>query len=508
MPTLLDQYGRPVKTKPLMQRLAEPGITGVRQAFAGSKAGGLTPQRMAQLLRSADQGNFADFATLAEEMEERDPHYFAVLGSRKRAVSGVRPVIEAASEDARDEEIAEAVREHIAEHDGFPDLVEDLLDALGKGLSVVEIIWRREAKRWWPEHFEHVDPRFLVFDRETGREVRILDESDPLEGLPIPPYSSLIHRAKLKSGLAFRGGIARVVAFSWMCKAYTLKDWMAFVETYGLPLRLGRYGPEATKSDVEALYTAVANIGTDAAAVLPEGMKIDFESVTGNQGEAVFENLARYLDEQTSKAVLGQTMTSDDGSSQAQANVHNDVRYDIAASDARSVTATIRRDLVRPFVDLNWGQQDAYPDLRLEIAEPEDTDMLMRNVFRMASQGTSFKASEVRAKLGFSDPEDGDEIIGGAKPASAPEETAANRASEVREAEQDLAELEDEFDEVWQEVMEPLLDPLDALIRDAGSLEEVRDRLPEIFTDQRSGRMVEQLVTGMIRARATGDARD
>ena len=35
------------------------------------------------------------YLVLAEEMEEKDPHYASVLGVRKRAVSGITPIVEA-----------------------------------------------------------------------------------------------------------------------------------------------------------------------------------------------------------------------------------------------------------------------------------------------------------------------------------------------------------------------------------------------------------------------------
>jgi len=50
----------------------------------------------------------------------------------------------------------------------------------------------------------------------------------------------------LKSGLPIRGGVARLVAVSIMCKVFGLKDWMRFAELFGMPLRISRYGPGAT----------------------------------------------------------------------------------------------------------------------------------------------------------------------------------------------------------------------------------------------------------------------
>ena len=506
---LLDQYGRPVRLQKLTEPLAEGGMTGIRQTWAGSAASGLTPAKLASILRSCDQGELREFLILAEEMEERDPHYSSVLGTRKRAISGIMPQVEAASDSARDVEIAEAVREEIAEHPGFSDLVEDLLDALGKGFSVVEIDWARSASRWTPERFDHRDPRFFTFDRETRRDLRLLDEAGPVEGVALEPFKFITHRARMKSGLTYRGGLARVVAFSWMCKAYTFKDWMSFIETYGLPLRIGRYGPEATKDDVAKLYQAVANIGTDAAAVLPKSMEIAFEKGLSVSGpEKIFETFARYIDEQISKAVLGQTMTADSGSSQAQATVHNEVRHDIAASDARAVAGAINRDLVRAYVDLNFGVQEVYPRLTLPVAEPEDITAKIEGAAKLMERGVTFKMTELRAKLGFSDPEEGDEIAGGAP---VPPPVAANRARLALNREQ-AEDLLDGVEEVmlsdWEELGSDMEAAIAGAIDGADSYEAVLERLPEALRQMPSALLIDTLVKGMFQARAVGDAQD
>lgn len=508
---LLDQYGRPVVARKLPELQAEPGITGVRQVWTDSIASGLTPYRLASILRACDEGNLDDFLTLAEEMEERDAHYFSVLGTRKRVISGIRPRVEPASDSAEDQRIAEAVTEDIARHDGFGDLVEDVLDALGKGFSVVEIHWQTSATRWKPREFIHRDPRFFLFDRETGRQLRMKDDSDQVRGVELAPWHFITHTARLKSGLPFRGGLARIVAFGWMCKAYTLKDWMAFIETYGLPLRLGRYGAEATPKDVEVLMRAVANIGTDAAAVLPESMKIEFQNVQpGSAGERVFEKLARYVDEQISKAVLGQTMTADNGSSQSQATVHDEVRHDIAASDARAVTAALNRDLVRPYVDLNFGPREAYPRVLIEVDEPEDRKAWVEGVDRLLQRGLKVKAGELRARFGLSAPAADDEVVGGMPVAPTPiapnSRIATNRAADSNGDEID--QIAGEMLAEWQPAMKDLLDPVQALAGEVSSLEELMARLPELLGDMNEARLVDALVRGMAKSRALGDARD
>lgn len=509
MQQLLDAYGRPVKRQVLTKRQAEAGMTSVRQVFSASIGAGLTPVRLASILRACDQGQIHDYVTLAEEMEERDPHYASVLGVRKRAVSGVDPMVEPASESGHDKKIADAVREHIAEHDGFADLVEDLLDGLGKGFSVVEIDWDTSSSPWAPDHFEWVSQRFFQFDQETGRELRLIDEADMANGVPLHPLKHLVHVPRLKSGHMARNGLARLVAFGWICKAYSLKDWIAFAETYGLPLRIGRYGPGATAEDVDKLYTAVANIGTDAAAVLPESMRIEFEQIAGTSSEQVFEKLARFVDEQVSKAVLGQTMTSDNGSSQAQAKVHNEVRHDVAVADAKGVAGTINRDLVKPFVDLNFGPQKDYPRLKIIVQEDEDLALILKSTNEMAGRGLRIKASEVRAKMGYSEPDDNDEVIGGVPAPASDTGTAANAESDPPEPDPFalLEDLEEGMLDDWEPVMDDTLRPILQQIRAAATLEDVQRLLGEIG-GLPAAKLIDALVQNAYGARSAGDVSD
>lgn len=496
---LLDHNGRPIRRRELTREIATPGITGVRQTWSQSVAGGLTPQDLAMVLRDANEGDLEKYLILAEEMEERDPHYASVLGVRKRAVSGIVPVVEAVDEDDTEEaRIAKFVRKEFEDRDDVPDLVEDLLDGLGKGFAVIEHIWEPSGNMWGLGRFERCDPRYFRFDRETGRTLRLIDMDDPVNGIELAPFKYAVHRPRLKSGLSMRGGLARLVAFGWLCKAYALKDWIAFVECYGLPLRVGRYGPEATAEDVEVLHRAVANIGTDAAAVLPRSMEIEFEALTAGAGNNIFETLARWTDEQVSKAVLGQTMTSDDGSSMAQAEVHDNVRHDILRADVRQIEGTINRDLVKPLVDLNFGPRDAYPRWHLPVDEPEDVAQLMTSVVALAKGGMTFKASELRGKLRLKDPDDDDELFGGS---TAP---AINRALNRRQDAVD--EIEAAGLEDWEAQIDPVLTPIERVIRESGSYEEALARLPEALPDMDSSELIASLMRSAFKARADGDA--
>lgn len=416
MPQLLGPDGRPIQVnkKALSEEVARPGMTGVRQAWSAESAvAGLTPDRLEAILRQANQGDMDAFLVLAEEMEERDPHYGSVLQTRKLAVLGLDRQLTWAKgqqDEARAGEILEACSELI-DAPAFEDLIEGSLDAVAKGYAATEILWDTGGNAWRPTAYAHRDPRWFRFDRETGRELRLRD-AGALDGVPLPPFKFAVHLTGRKSGLPARAGLARLVAFSFICKLYGLKDWMAYAEIFGIPLRLGRYDGSATPADVEVLKRAVFGLGSDAAAVIPKSMDIEFPTAgSGVGGAELFERLVKFLDSQVSKAVLGQTMTTDDGGSRAQAMVHDEVRTDLLKADGRGIGKCVTRDLLAPFVAFNFGPTAPVPRLNLVVDEPEDVESLSNALDRLVPLGLRVDQAEIRGKLKLSEPAEGAEVL-------------------------------------------------------------------------------------------------
>lgn len=403
-----------VKAKDLKKEQGRPSVTGgINSPWRESEAESLTPAKLASMLRSVDRNEAEAYLILAEEMEEREPHYRSVLSTRRMAVSGAPVSVEAASDDAQDKKIRDFVEERTKRPE-FEGLVLDLMDAVGKGFSCVEILWDRQANVWDPVAYAHRPARHFVFDYETMsrpllRALTDLKENE--QGVELDPYKWLVHTPKLISGVPLRSGIARTVAICYAAKRFTLGQWMTFLEVYGMPARVGKY-PSDMKARSKELLRVVQRMGTDAAAVIPAEMEIELiERKVGASAGDIFLGPLKYWDEQTSKVVLGQTMTSDDGSSLAQAQVHNEVRHDIAGADQRAVSATINRDWTRALVDLNFGPQEKYPIVRVASERKEDTTALMVNVKTFVDMGGEVSMSEIRDRLGLMEPEAGEELL-------------------------------------------------------------------------------------------------
>ncbi|OIN43344.1 DUF935 domain-containing protein [Pseudomonas costantinii] len=507
---IVDQYGRPIQYDKLTEELAAARTASVRQVWHQSVANGLTPGRLASILQAAADGSAHGYLTLAEEMEERDLHYASVLGTRKLAISGLDIRVEAASDDPEDIRRADQLKELVASPE-FGELQADLTDAMGKGYAVSEIMWDRSGKIWNPLRFEPRDQRFFQFDRDTGRELRLLDEADPVNGVALAPCKFIVHLPRIRSGLPIRGGLARLAAVGYMCKAWTWKDWMGFADIFGMPMRVGRYGPGASKEDISTLMSAVANLGSDAAAVIPESMRIDFTQAANVAGAGdFFKGLAEWWDKQISKAVVGQTMSTDDGSSQAQATIHNEVRLDLLQADAKAESNTLNRYFVRPWCDLNFAPGRPYPRLIIDVPQPENTKILIEALKELVPLGLKVEQSVVRDKLNIPEPAEGAELLGVASPgADLPLARAANReqAAPKPSAVPDIVDGQvNVLEVVTGPYMDDMVDRIKELLDSVGSLEEFRDRLVETYPEITTNQMADAMADGLAAASLAGRA--
>ncbi|RWO97203.1 MAG: DUF935 domain-containing protein [Mesorhizobium sp.] len=514
---IVDRYGRPIAKAALKVEQAAPTGSGVRRHDALHPAAGLTPGRLGGILRASIDNDPESYLALAEDMEERDPHYAGVLGVRKRQVSGLDITVEAAGEDAASVEHADLVRE-VIERDGFEDELFDIQDAVGKGFSCTEIVWDTSAGQWRPKRLAWRDPRWFVFDQIDGETPLLRDAG---QNVPLNPYQWIYHSAKVKSGLPIRGGIARAVAWTFLFKSFTIKDWAIFCEAYGQPLRLGKYDAGASEKDKQILLEAVSNIGVDYAAIVPASMAVEFIKADISGSHGLYKERADWLDQQTSKVVLGQTATTDAiAGGHAVGKTHDGVREDIEKADARQLAASLNRDLARPLVDLNHGPQKKYP--RILIGRPEQIDItaLVNNVAKLVPLGLKVGMSTMRDRIGIPDPADDEELLGAPKepppvdPPAGPvparpkpgetEQTVHSTAgTSTRDAiERAAADMLAD----WMPLVSPIAAGLGDEIAIASSVEDVKALLAKRFEGLNVDALTEMLARSAFAARLAGEA--
>ena len=411
---LLDQYGKPIsraEIAALREEISPPGAMHSRPPFSGHLAFGMDPGRLGTVLRAADGGNSLDYFILAEEVEELFPHFAAVLSKRRRQVSQLPITIEAAPGGEAFEAHAELVREWVSSG-VLQSALFDVGDAIGKGFSVSEILWETKPGRFVPAELIYRPPTYFEVSWQDGATIQLRSETGFTD---LPDHKYLVHTHRSKSGLVVRSGLTRMVVFLWLYSSYTVKDWALFVQAYGLPIRVGRYGPEASDTDKRVLWRAVSSIAGDVAAIIPKSMEMEFvEQTDRNAGAHLYERRADWLNREVSKLVLGSTAgTEAISGGHAVGQEHRQVEDDVEKFDAGLLSNSITRQLVQAMVAFTFGPQEKYPVLK--IGRPNEVALkdLVDAVTKLGPMGLTVRADELRGRLQMATPDDDDEVIGG-----------------------------------------------------------------------------------------------
>ncbi len=410
---VVDQFGNAISRAEIAQlktQVAAPSGFSARPPFAGHLAFDIEPRRLGAVIRAADNGQTRDWFILAEEIEELFTHYYAVLSKRRRQVT-LLPVTVKAPEGVKGaERHADYVRKWLAT-ETLERAMYDVTDAIGKGFSANEIMWDTRPDGVWPAEICWRNQRDFEVSWEDGQTIW-LRTNGGFEGLA--PHKFLLHRHASKSGNVVRSGLTRAIAWKWMYATFTEKDWALFVQGYGLPVRLGRYGPEASDSDKRTLWKAVRGIAGDLAAIIPKSMEMEFVEAKGaNDGAKLFTERANWLNYETSKLVLGGTAGTDAvAGGHAVGQEHRSAEQDVEKFDARLIAGSINRQIVQAMIAFTFGEQAAYPVILIGQQEQVPISDVIASVADLGPLGLKVKASELRDRLQLTKPEEGDEVIG------------------------------------------------------------------------------------------------
>jgi phage gp29-like protein len=526
IPRLLDQFARPIRPATIQQlrdEISPPGAYYARPPFSGHLAFGMDPEQLGGVVRASDEGNTLGFMTLAEEIEELYPHYAAVLSKRKRVVCQLPITVEAAGDSAQEKKHAQFVTDWL-DTGCLQDGLFNITDAIGKGYSVNEIIWDVKPGATRPKKLEWRTPRWFEISWNDGETLWLRTQTG-FDNLM--PHKFLVHRHPYKSGLVMRSGLARCVVFLWMYAAYTQRDWALFSQGYGLPLRLGRYGPSASEDDKRVLWRAVSSIAGDVAAIVPESMRVEFVEAKASTNTDLFLKRADWLDRAVSKLVLGGTAGTDAISGgHAVGREHREVEEDVTRFDAGLIGTSVTRQIVPLMIQFNFGEQPRYPVVRIGRPDEVPIEKVIAAVGDLGPLGFRVKASQLREKLQLDEPGDGDELVGGAPPApvasidkpslpirtGAPSGLNAIRGAflgslitmQSEQAPEVVARLTDHLAEDAAGALAGLTDDVRQAFLDADDMQDLADRLETLKLNSRQ--FGEAMARGLALAQIVGQA--
>ena len=345
----------------------------------------------------------------------RDPHVAAVFQTRVLAVLGCARAIHPASDTRADAKIAEFVtwnfEEHLKRRGGLDAIAEQILrSTLKNGYGAQEIMWDpQHARGVVVDDVRDRDPeRFLLRPDGDYLKAHIWD----VDGAPLPPRKFIFSANQPEYENRYGTSLLSAVHWYVWFKRNGFKFWLIFLEKFGTPTVLGHYPLGANDEEQRRLQAALESIQSRTSITVPEGFRAELLEAARAGATDGYLQLVTVCDQQISKAILGQTLTTQEGASSgsyALGKVHADVRGDILIADGKWLDRVLNWTLIPWLVDYNYAV-DAYPYIVTETQPSADLAAEAAIDEKLVNMGVRLPQSYFYTKYNRPEPQDGEPV--------------------------------------------------------------------------------------------------
>jgi phage gp29-like protein len=411
--------------------------------------GGLMPNQIANIIREADVGRPARLVDLVHEGRQKDGHTQAVLGVRELSLASLKWSIDP-PEDADENEKAEALlcEKALRACGGWHVLLAHLA---GEGNlfptgAWAEIAWEYKltgelAGREVPILAKPISCRRFGFKRTDGSIVFVEAGQDPeSKGIDLfeeyGPGNFICFRPRVNGDVAVREGLARTIVWNLVYRNWGVRDWALAGEMGWKPWMLAQYKKGSDGKDRAFAEEAIEALTASGGAAYPEtvDLKVSWPKSTGSNLQSVHRELCEFFGQEISKAVLGQTLTTEAGSRGARSlgDIHENILHMINEGDARGIAESLNLCLVEPYYAFNHGDSMRRGTLRFHTEDGVDLEIMAKVVSLLVAAGVKIPQGWVRDQIGCPDPTDEDELC---EPRdSSPEGGGDGSGEDVKEA--------------------------------------------------------------------------
>lgn len=191
-------------------------------------------------------------------------------------------------------------------------------------------------------------------------------------------------------------GLLQQLTMLALYKRAAINDWAKYTKLAGTNFRILKYrGAQLGKKERDGVLDKVANFA-GGAVDLPQDIDLTTENQTSSSQNALFENYVAYLDEQMTKIVLGSTMTTDNGSSRSQAEVHERTTETLLDADSSMLLNVLNYDFYEIGVKM-YGLPEGGRWSYIENAGTKQLEQIEMDL-KLKELGLLFTNEEIRAK--------------------------------------------------------------------------------------------------------------
>lgn len=397
-----------------------------------------------------------------------DPHVTACVQSRKAGVLSLEWEIARGINKDKNIELLSNLLKKL----DIYKLINDILDSVLWGFQPIEVIWEKSGNLILPTELKAKPTDWFCYDADNN--LRFKTKQNYFGEL-LPPKKFLCPQYNASYDNPYGDRILSKVFWQVVFKKGGLKFWTIFTEKYGMPHIIGKHPRGASQEETNALADMLERMVQDAIAVIPDDSSVELKEANKSSSAEIYEKLIDKMNAEISKAIIGQTLTTEIGNtgSYAASNTHFQVRQDIIDSDKRLVEKTINQ-LLRWIYELNFSTE-IVPEFELYEEEDIDLDLAQRDK-TLSESGVKFTKKYFIKNYGL-DEEDFD--------ITQFQQTTQPVFSQFKEQEnfQGQTQVDELFDLIsnkeLQNQSEKILSPIIEMIMNGNSYSEIKEALKD-----------------------------
>ncbi len=279
-----------------------------------------------------------------------DDQVYSAFQQRRLAVIKHETEVIAGGTSKKDEMAAEFIRD-IIKNLQWEKICKQMLYGRHYGFAVGEAMWTRDGRHIRLDNIKVRNRSRFAFD--VDYKLKLLTQHDPL-GEAMPDYKFWVTTTgSSHHDEPYGVGLGRALYWPVTFKREVMSLWLIAQEAFGSPIAVGKYPDETQAPEQKTLLEACQSLRDGVGIVIPSEMDIQLLQSTWS-GRVDFPILYQELRQSISRIIIGQTMTSDSGSSESQANVHMEVRQDLVGADALMLDASFNMSIVKWLTEWNY----------------------------------------------------------------------------------------------------------------------------------------------------------
>jgi phage gp29-like protein len=384
-------------------------------------------------------------------------------------------------------------------------IIREMLDAPLFGYKPMEILYqyRYSDGKIIPVDIIGKPSEWFVFDENN--QCRFVTAYDS-NGVKLPAKKFLVVQHNASYDNPYGESLLTKCYYPVMFKKGGMEFWVTFTEKYGMPFLIALLGETASDKEMEDTQDALDEAKQDSSLVLrvnKDEASINLMEAAKTSSADVYERLLHFNNAEISKAILSQTLTTEQGDtgSYAMSQTHLQVRDDVVDSDKNLVEFYFNQ-LISWICEINFGPDTKPPVFELYSEKEVDINLAQRD--QAIQQGNpNFKYRKIYYVRNYGIKEDEFDIVEPETPPTPPgafaEDDATAEAHQTAVDSINAVGIND-FSKLSSSFVQPVLD----LINQDLGYDELQDKVVNLFPEMSTDDIEELIAKSILIANGAG----